>query len=229
MKIAKLFIKGMRVPLELTENQGLQAKSIKEDINILNSETVDIGDTWTGEKGDIRFIIFENVAEYKDESKFSNQELRDFEEELRPYFLKETDSEFMDLVNSLVKDIIADRKMFCSTEMLKQIKIIRDLHLKEEDIIEKAKEMIRDKYIGTLTKTGEMRYLIDKRVIKMNDDGKDFSVIQNSDKTIPYNDLNNKLCEYSDYKSRIAYAKQMDVKRLEETAEQMGVESEQEF
>ncbi len=229
MKIAKLFIKGMRVPLELTENQGLQAKSIKEDGNILDSETVDIGDIWTGEKGDIRFVVFEIIAEYKDGDKFDNQELKEFEEELRPYFLKEEDNEFMDLVNCLVKDIVTDRKMFCSEEMLKRIKTIRELHLDEEGIVEKAKEIIRKGYIRTLTKKGELRFLVDKHMIKMDGNGNSFSVIQNSDNSIPYNDMNQKLSEYHNFKGRVAYAKQMDVKRLEETAEQMGVEGEQEF
>jgi len=229
MRIAKLFIKGMRAPLELTEAQGIHAKSIKENIAILDSATVDIGEVWTGDKADMRYIIFETIAEYKDSNRFSNQELRDFEEELKPYFLKEEDDEFKKLVDDLVEDIKNAKKLFYSVDTKAKILAIRELHLKEEDIIEKAKEIIRKGYIGTITKKGEMKYLVDKQVIKMNEDGRDFSVIQLDDKTVPYNDMNNKLSEYNDYKGRVSYAKKMDTKHLEEMAEQVGVIEEHEM
>ena len=228
MKKAKLYLKGKREPIELTEEQGLKAKAVKEDSTILNSENVSLADgLWTGEKGDIRYVMFEVVPEYNKFTKFTSQELEDFEQELNPYFLKESDNEFMDLVNNLVNDIMINRKMFYSKKTTKQINLIKDLHLKEEDIREKAKEIIHEGYVGILTRKGEERFLVDKGLIKLDPERNDFAVIQNSDKSIPFNDMNRKLSEYYDYKGRIAYAEQMDVKHLEEMAAQVGVNEEE--
>lgn len=230
MKKAKLYLKGVRTPLELTEEQGLKAKLVKEDPTILNSTNVTLADgLWTGEKGDIRYIMFETVVDYKDSNNFTSYELKEFEKELESYLLTKEDAEFKDLVDGLVKDIVDNRQLFYSTEMLAEILAIRELHLKEADIFKRAEKLILKGYVGTLTKKGELKFLEDRLLIKIHDDGKDFSVIKNSDNSIPYNAMNQKLSEYHSYKGRITYAKQMDVKHLEEMAERVGVDETQEF
>lgn len=222
MKTAKLFIKGMREPLNLTEQQGLQAKAFKENISLQDDETVEIRNIWTGDKGDIRYVVFDTSPEYNERKKFSNNDLKEFGKELKPYLLKEDDDEFNYLVEETIKDIKSNKQFICSQETMARIEQIRDLHLSDDDLLEKAKELVRVNYVGKLTKKGEMRYLVDMNVIKITEDGKDFSVIQNSDKSILYNDLTNKLSEYQDYVSRITYAKKMDTVRLEELSEQVG-------
>ena len=57
MITAKLFIKGIREPIELSEEQGRKADQIKrgegEYADLNDRDTVSIGDLWTGEKRDL--------------------------------------------------------------------------------------------------------------------------------------------------------------------------------
>ncbi len=110
MITAKLYIRGVREPIELTEEQGRKADKIKkgegEFASLGDKDTISIGDMWTGEKGDLRYIKFDKVIEPVQETAFSAKEMFDFEREISPYFVKDGDDEFKRFVNLYINDIV---------------------------------------------------------------------------------------------------------------------------
>lgn len=109
MKTAKLFIRGSREPIEITYEQGVKANQIKkgegEYSELNDKDTISIGDIWTGEKGDLRYVKFENTVDPAQETVYTARELFLFEEELKPYFIKEGDDEYNWWVNKFVDEI----------------------------------------------------------------------------------------------------------------------------
>jgi hypothetical protein len=62
MKIAKLYIKGLKEPFEISEVEGNKIDLIKQDSSLPDNHYVSVG-KWHGYKSEIRYTIWEEVAE----------------------------------------------------------------------------------------------------------------------------------------------------------------------
>ena len=227
MRTAKLFVKGIREPIELTEEQGDKAKKVKDDTSIDDSQTVSIADgRWTGEKKDIRYIIFEEKTERVEATEYSPKEMFDFEEELKIYCIKIGDNEYKRFVNVFVKGILDKKEnLFWSSTtknaLLSARKIVMKIEKESErnDVARKeAEKIVKLRLVGILTKKGEQEYLIEQKAIRVEEGG-GFVVLKHPDGSVPFSILNNKLSKYSDWKSRREYA---SGKEMEGYAEMSG-------
>lgn len=88
MKIAKLHIKGLKEPIQLTETQGQLANEYLRNKQIPDDERIDVGQgKWVGTKRDMRYVTFETVTEPEKpiHERFTTDQLRKFGERKRAY------------------------------------------------------------------------------------------------------------------------------------------------
>lgn len=77
---AKMFIKGLREPIELEKNEATVAQALKSDINQSNETPFTIKDVWSGTKGDIKYIIFPDKEKiFEAVRPMSDEEAKEFE------------------------------------------------------------------------------------------------------------------------------------------------------
>ena len=227
MRTAKLFIRGSKEPIEITEEQGIKANQIKrgegEFAELTDKDTISIGDVWTGERGDLRYIKFEHIAEKAEERIYSSKEMFEFEEELQPYFIQEGDDEFEKWVNRFVEQILGtDEKLFwgeaIKNMILESRKVVNEItedNEKKDKTIESAERIVKANVVGMLSRDGEERYLEEQKVIKRYDNGS-YAVIQKLDGSVPYTETSYKLTKYKEWKSRREYASGKELESYDE-------------
>lgn len=226
MRKAKLFIKGSREPIEITEEQGRKADQIKrgdgEFAGLSDKDTISIGNVWTGEKGDLRYVKFDNFIEHAEEKQYSPKELFQFEEEIKPYFIIEGDDEYNEWVEKFTKEItILDSSLFYSNSTVELLLSVRSKFKEPEanrdEIVKEVEKIVKSKIVGTLSGNGECRYLVDKHAIQMNEDD-DFTVLRHTDGSVPYGELINKINKYKEWKARREYASGREMEKYAEMA-----------
>jgi len=272
MITAKLFIRGSRDPLEITEEQGKKANQIKkgegEYAGLTDKDTISIGDIWTGEKGDLRYVKFEGSID-KVEKVYSSKELFSFAEEIKPYCIQEGDDDFKRWVDLLVNNILdVKSKMFWNRELKNLLIGVRnkldkfpslndwdkggvqeqgkkeedDLYAKrvqdaydvahmnslgkelegKKDIIRgEVEQVVKTRLVGTLSQKGREKYLQDQGAISITEEGR-ISIIKNSDDSIPYEELDEKLSEFSKWKARSKYAVHKQMEGYEEMSRSLA-------
>lgn len=101
MKIAEIFISGMKYPIKVEEKEGKRIQSIlnreEQYANIGREDTINIGRLWTGKKKDVKYVNFINhstVQEQNNKISFSEEEMESFEKEIRPYCIDKDDKEY---------------------------------------------------------------------------------------------------------------------------------------
>jgi len=205
MKIAKLIIKGLREPIELTEEQGRKAQKIKnaegEYATLPDDTTIDIGGKWTGERRDIRYIILESARDpyASGENQYSKEELEEFQIELEPYFMEYEDKEFNSIVEHYI-DLVVDKKSkiiltaFTKERLLTIRKTyVDDLTKDNEDIKKEIQKLVKERRVGKLSKAGEYRFLRDKNAITLDEKDELKAVFAKE-----YTELSSKLSQYQD-------------------------------
>ena len=234
MTIAKLFIRGIREPIELTEEQGRKANQIKrgegEFKDLGDKDTISIGDVWTGEKGDLRYVKFEKVFKKTEETAYSSKEFFDFEKEIKSYCVKEEDDEYKSFVTLFTNEILdVNSKMFWTLTTRNSIlnareivsKITKDNERKNK-AKEEAEKIAKNRILGTFSQKGQYKYLVDQKAIVMKGNG--FIILQHQDGSTLFDKLNHKIGKYLDWKSRKEYASDKEMETYAEMAGEINSE-----
>lgn len=223
MRAARLFIKGLKDPMELTEKEGEQINVILKDDTVKNSQRVVVAGTPIP-KGEMRYVMFYKLDEKKSEVQFDEKDLLDMQTQLEPYFLKREDEEYTRLYKRLVEDVQAVKEpSFYTWPVLERLKALRAKRDGNMESIEMQVEDIMEKhFIGHLFQSGEQRFLKDKKAIVVYDDGSE-AMVQLKDGSLPGVSILRQLDAWKVMKARKEYGRVQELKQLQELAGSMGV------
>jgi hypothetical protein len=85
---AKLYIKGLREPIEVDPEEGIEAQRVITDPKVSKDTPFSIENVWTGTKFDMKFVVFPEKEQTFDSPVFSvmsKTEYAAFNKELEPF------------------------------------------------------------------------------------------------------------------------------------------------
>lgn len=65
MRKALLYIKGLKEPVEFTEEEGISAEQMMVNAEIPNEALFSIENVWTGHKGDMKHVVWIKQRDYR--------------------------------------------------------------------------------------------------------------------------------------------------------------------
>lgn len=223
MKRAKLIIKGLKEPIFISEQDGLHARSLVEDSEVSPLQILRVGN-WSGPKSEIRYVFFENETELDevDTRHFSDNEMEDFKEQIEPFTVQKDDEEYKSRLELFLEAVKDQKGVHMLPRMKEAVERILEGNLSEEEIKKEAQKYVDDNFVGKLTIRGELRFLEQKKAIRLYENGTSH-VLLNNDKKSLYKELSSKLHEYSKRNNALEYSKRMDIKELDILSQTMSV------
>lgn len=154
----------------------------------------------------------DEIEQPKEKKIYTISELQEFQKELEPYLIRKNDEDYLKALEYLIMDIKnKSGKLAWGIQMASEIEKIRQKEISDEQIKQEAESLMERYFIGKLAKSGEGRFLIDKRAIRIDEKGS--WIILKYENFIPFTELNEKLTAYKNWLYKIDYAEK---KKLEE-------------
>lgn len=233
---AKLFIKGLKDPIIMSEEKGMVATRIiqgKEDDlqygNLSSTSAVTLYDEqnkmlWSGIKGDMRYVEYFTD---KKEIVVSREDLSSFGQMIEPYLVAKGNEDYNELVSKLANDIAKPKKTSVySPAVMNKIKIIREKNLNEVDIKIEASKIADEHFIGMLTQKGENRFLQDRGAIRICKDG-NIAIKKNVlTGDIPYEKYKNLISLWLSEKESKSFGIERQIEGYEDLVKQVHVDNE---
>jgi len=227
---ALLYIKGLNQPISLTEEEGRMAKEVREnDSKYPPGTKVDLG-VWSGNKEDMKYVVFEkNTYANTQKQYYSYHELREFEKEIEPYFIKRGDVEYNSLVALICKDILGDGQIIWSQKLVNIINELRAKNITSEQAQVEAEGIVDKYFVGKLFKDGETRFFVDNKAIRVDDFGNKIVLINRATGESPYTELNQKITEWREMKNRNEEGEEAKLQQYEDLVQQISVNHQNDF